>query len=78
MRRGGGTARRAPAVPAPVPSRSEPGRVLVIACGALAREIGAVVATNGLGHLDLHCLPAILHNHPERIAPAVDAAPGRA
>lgn len=47
--------------------------MLVIACGALAREIGAVVAANGLGHLALHCLPAILHNHPERIAPAVDA-----
>ncbi|WP_296762438.1 DUF1638 domain-containing protein [Sediminimonas sp.] len=47
------------------------GRVLVVACGALAREIVAIRDANGLHHLDLACLPAILHNHPERIAPAV-------
>ncbi|WP_371154346.1 DUF1638 domain-containing protein [Jannaschia sp. 2305UL9-9] len=58
----------------PVATAPQPGRVLVIACGALAREILAVVEANGLGHVDLHCLPAILHNHPDRIAPAVDAA----
>ena len=50
------------------------GRVLLIACGALAREILAIKAANGLTHLDLQCLPAILHNHPERIVPAVRAA----
>ncbi|MEM7488170.1 MAG: DUF1638 domain-containing protein [Pseudomonadota bacterium] len=50
------------------------GRVLVIACGALAHEILAIRAADGLDHIDLHCLPAILHNHPDRIAPAVDAA----
>ncbi|MGB3555099.1 MAG: DUF1638 domain-containing protein, partial [Jannaschia sp.] len=50
------------------------GRVLVVACGALAREILAIRDLNGLGHIDLHCLPAILHNHPDRIAPAVEAA----
>lgn len=50
------------------------GRVLVIACGALAREILAIRAANGLDHIDLHCLPAILHNRPDRIAPAVEAA----
>ncbi|SDZ27672.1 Protein of unknown function [Jannaschia faecimaris] len=49
------------------------GRVLVLACGALAYEILAIRAANGLTHLDLHCLPAILHNHPRRIAPAVEA-----
>jgi hypothetical protein len=48
-------------------------RVLVIACGALAREIGAICAADGLDHIELRCLPAILHNHPERIAPAVEA-----
>ena len=48
------------------------GRVLVLACGALAREILAI--TRQFDHLDLHCLPAILHNHPDRIAPAVQAA----
>lgn len=47
------------------------GSVLLIACGALAREILALRAANGWNHLDLQCLPAILHNHPERIVPAV-------
>jgi hypothetical protein len=50
------------------------GRVLLIACGALAREILALREANGWEHLDLQCLPAILHNHPERIVPAVEAA----
>lgn len=50
------------------------GRVLLIACGALAREILAIKDANGLAHLDLQCLPAILHNHPERIVPAVQDA----
>lgn len=48
--------------------------MLLIACGALAREILALIGRNGWDHLDLHCLPAILHNRPERIAPAVEAA----
>ena len=47
------------------------GQVLLIACGALAREILALKAANKWDHLDLQCLPAILHNHPERIVPAV-------
>ena len=50
------------------------GRVLVLACGALAREIVAVTKGNGFRHIDLQCLPAILHNHPERIVPAVEKA----
>lgn len=50
------------------------GRVLLLACGALAREIIAVQNTNGLDHLDLQCLPAIYHNHPEKIIPAIEAA----
>ena len=41
------------------------GRILLIACGALAREILDIKAANGWDHLDLQCLPAILHNHPE-------------
>ena len=50
-------------------------RVLVIACGALAREIGALRAANGWLHLDVRCLPPELHNRPERIPGAVrDAA----
>ena len=50
------------------------GQVLLLACGALAREILALKAANNWHHLDLQCLPAILHNHPERIAPAVRQA----
>lgn len=50
------------------------GRVLLIACGALAREILALRDANGWGHLDLACLPAILHNTPDRITSAVAAA----
>ena len=48
------------------------GRVLLLACGALAREIIAVKDAGGLDHLDLQCLPAIYHNHPERIIPAIE------
>jgi hypothetical protein len=50
------------------------GRVLLIGCGALAREVLDLKAANGWEHLDLHCLPAILHNHPDRIPDAVEAA----
>lgn len=50
------------------------GRILLIACGALAREILALRAANGWTHLDLHCLPAILHNTPDRIPEAVRSA----
>lgn len=50
------------------------GRVLILGCGALAREILAVIKANGLDHLDLHCLPAILHNHPDRIPDALRKA----
>ena len=45
--------------------------VLVIACGALAREIAALRRANGCPHLDVQCLPADLHNHPRRIPGAV-------
>jgi len=48
------------------------GRTLVLGCGALAREI--LVLTEQFDHIDLQCLPAILHNHPERIVPAVRSA----
>jgi len=53
------------------------GRVLIIGCGALAREILAVLEVNGFSHIDLTCLPAILHNHPDRICDAVREAVGR-
>ncbi len=50
------------------------GRVLMIACGALAREILAVKEANGLDHLDITCLPAILHNTPKLITERVEEA----
>lgn len=50
------------------------GQILLLACGALAREIIALKDSNGWGHMDLQCLPAIYHNHPEKIVPAVRAA----
>ena len=50
------------------------GRVLLIACGALAREILDLKRANGWTHLDLTCLPANLHLYPERITAAVRAA----
>lgn len=49
-------------------------RILVIACGMLAREVLAVKERHGLAHLDLTCLPAELHFHPDRIPEAIDAA----
>jgi hypothetical protein len=54
------------------------GAVLVIACGALAREILAITRRAEWGHVDLACLPAILHNHPDQIAGRVRAAVMRA
>jgi hypothetical protein len=48
------------------------GRILLIACGALAREILALNKANGWDHLHLHCLPAILHHTPDKIVPAVE------
>jgi hypothetical protein len=50
------------------------GRVLLIACGALAHEILALKRINGWDHLDLQCLPANLHLWPDRIPAAVEAA----
>src|ERR1700727_189603 len=47
--------------------------ILVIACGALAREIATLRRLNRWEALDVRCLPAELHNRPERIAPAVQA-----
>jgi uncharacterized protein DUF1638 len=47
-------------------------RVAVIACGALAADVKRVARQRGW-ELDVHPLPALLHNRPERIAPAVRA-----
>ena len=49
-------------------------KLLVIACGMIAREILAAKQQLGLDHLELTCLPAEFHFYPDRIAPAMDAA----
>lgn len=59
---------------APGAQGASPGRVLLIACGALAHEILALKRMNGWDHLDLQCLPANLHLWPDRIPAAVEAA----
>lgn len=45
--------------------------VLVIACGALAQEIMDLVRLNRWAHIAVQCLPAELHNTPEKIPAAV-------
>ena len=47
------------------------GRVLLIACGALGREIIDVLRRSGWQHFDVTCLPAIWHNTPQKIPEAV-------
>jgi hypothetical protein len=47
--------------------------VVVLACGAIAREVLAVIELNGWTHVDVRCLPARLHSTPSRIPDAVDA-----
>ena len=45
-------------------------RPLVLACGALAGDLRAVLAAAGLSaHIEVEYLPANLHNRPGRIAP---------
>ena len=48
-----------------------PARTLLIACGALARETLAAIEANGLRHVEVTCISALLHNRPERIPEAV-------
>jgi hypothetical protein len=64
-RRDGGAASR---------PRSRPGlpgqTLAVIACGALAGHVRDIAAQRGWA-VEIHALPAPLHNRPERIAPAV-------
>ncbi|MEL6997339.1 MAG: DUF1638 domain-containing protein [Pseudomonadota bacterium] len=56
-----------------VPVTATADQVLLIACGALAREIIAVRDANGWDHLAITCLPAKLHNDPQHIPQAVRA-----
>ena len=48
--------------------RQEPSdKILILACGALSKEISALIRMNGWSHLKTRYLPAILHNTPEKI-----------
>lgn len=47
--------------------------VLVVACGAIAREVLAVIRMNGWRHVTLRCLPGKLHSTPREIAGRVAA-----
>jgi Protein of unknown function (DUF1638) len=46
-------------------------RVLLIACGALAREIVDLIERNNWTAFDIECLPAKWHNTPQFIVPAM-------
>jgi len=46
-------------------------RMRVIACGALAHEIVALIRINGWHGMSVTCLPAIWHNYPAKIPEAV-------
>jgi hypothetical protein len=49
-----------------------PFRPLVLACGALAGDLRAVLAASGFEtHVDIEYLPANLHNRPDAIVPAL-------
>jgi hypothetical protein len=45
---------------------------MLLACGALAKELDALKRLNGWDHLTVRCLPAELHHTPDEIPPAVD------
>ncbi len=57
------------------------GSTLLIACGALAREIVQLIEINAWRHLDVTCLPAKLHHRPalspEAVRQKIQAARGR-
>ena len=55
-------------------SAANQNRLLVIACGMIAREVQGVIAQSGLDYIDLTCLPAEFHHKPVKIAPAMDRA----
>jgi Protein of unknown function (DUF1638) len=46
-------------------------KVLLLACGALAREIVNLIEINKWQHFDIQCLPAKWHNTPQFIVPAL-------
>ncbi len=53
---------------------AQAGSTLIIACGAIAKEIQQVKQLNQWEHVKLQCLDAELHNHPEQIPAKLQAA----
>jgi hypothetical protein len=53
------------------PNSDSPAEVAVIACGAIAQHVAEVAGRRGWS-IDVHPLPPLLHNHPGRIAAAVE------
>jgi hypothetical protein len=60
------------------PAEGGPPTTLLIACGALAREVVDVIRLNGLSHVSVTCLPAIWHNTPDKIPEGVRRKIGEA
>jgi len=60
------------------PPEGGPPTTLLIACGALAREVVDVIRLNGLRHVSVTCLPAIWHNTPGKIPEGVRRKIGEA
>ena len=54
-----------PANDAALPSQRP--KVLILACGALAKEILELNDANQWDAFDLHCIPAKYHNYPDKI-----------
>ena len=50
---------------------AEANGLTLIVCGALARELLAITSQFPDGAVELTCLPASWHNHPERIVPGL-------
>ena len=40
---------------------------MILACGALSKEISTLIRINNWSHIETQYLPAILHNSPEKI-----------
>jgi hypothetical protein len=55
------------------PDGAVAGRVAVVACGALAADVRRIARRRGWA-VDVHPVPALLHNRPRQIAPAVAEA----
>ena len=51
--------------------QNPPPRTLLIACGALAREVVDIIRLNGWQHMTVTCLPAGWHNTPGKIPEGV-------